>query len=76
VVEIEDALRQAAERLGCGFFSLREAMGGDGAFVRWMREIPALARGDRIHLMPAGYERLGEAVADALIAGYERRARR
>jgi len=76
VVEIEAALRQAAERLGCGFFSLRQAMGGDGAFLRWMREVPALARGDRIHLLPAGYERLGEAVADALVAGYERRARR
>jgi lysophospholipase L1-like esterase len=75
VIEIEDALRKAAERLGCSFFSLRQAMGGDGAFVRWMREIPALARGDRIHLMPAGYERLGEAIADALITGYERRVR-
>jgi lysophospholipase L1-like esterase len=73
VVEIEDALHQAANRLGCGFFALRVAMGGDGAFVRWMREVPALARGDRIHLMPAGYEKLGEAVANALINGYERR---
>jgi len=73
VVEIEDALHQAANRLGCGFFSLRVAMGGDGAFVRWMREVPALARGDRIHLMPAGYEKLGEAVASALLNGYERR---
>jgi len=38
-----------------------------------MREVPALARGDRIHLMPAGYEKLGEAVANALLNGYERR---
>lgn len=73
VVEIEDALHQAANRLGCGFFALRVAMGGDGAFVRWMREVPALARGDRIHLMPAGYEKLGDAVATALLNGYERR---
>jgi lysophospholipase L1-like esterase len=73
VVEIENALQVAATRLGCGFFALRVAMGGDGAFARWMREVPALSRGDRIHLMPAGYERLGEAVADALIGGYERR---
>ncbi|HEV8550949.1 MAG TPA: GDSL-type esterase/lipase family protein [Polyangiaceae bacterium] len=72
VVEIEDALGRAAARTGCGFFSLRAAMGGDGAFVRWMREVPALARGDRIHLTPPGYERLGEAVAEALLTGYER----
>jgi len=73
VAEIENALHVAATRLGCGFFALRVAMGGDGAFARWMREVPALSRGDRIHLMPAGYERLGEAVADALLSGYERR---
>ena len=73
VVEIEDALHRAALKLGCGFFALRVAMGGDGAFVRWMREVPALARGDRIHLMPAGYEKLGEALGEALIAGYEKR---
>ena len=76
VVEIEDALSRAASRLGCGFFSLRVAMGGDGAYVRWMREVPALARGDRIHFTPAGYERLGDAVADALLQGYERRPAR
>ena len=75
VIEIEDALRTAAARLGCSFFSLRQAMGGDNAFVRWMREVPALARGDRIHLMPAGYEKLGEMLGDTLIGGYERRAR-
>ncbi len=73
VVEIEDALGRAAARLGCGFFSLRAAMGGDGGFARWMRESPPLARGDRIHLTPAGYEQLGDALAGALIGAYEAR---
>jgi lysophospholipase L1-like esterase len=73
VVEIEDALGRAAARLGCGFFSLRAAMSGDGGFARWMRESPPLARGDRIHLTPAGYEQLGDALAAALIGAYEAR---
>jgi lysophospholipase L1-like esterase len=73
VAEIEDALGRAAARLGCGFFSLRAAMGGDGSFTRWLKETPPLARGDRVHFTPAGYEELGKDVADALVAGYERR---
>jgi lysophospholipase L1-like esterase len=71
VVEIDDVLGRTAARLGCGFFSLRAAMGGEGAFARWLRASPPLARGDRIHFTPAGYEELGNAVARALIAGYE-----
>jgi lysophospholipase L1-like esterase len=73
VVEIEDALRRAAARLGCGFYSLRQAMGGDGAFARWLHESPPLSRGDRIHLMPIGYEKLGDELGAALIAAYESR---
>ena len=71
VVEIEEVLGRTAARLGCGFFSLRAAMGGEGAFARWLRASPPLARGDRIHFTPAGYEELGNAVARALVAGYE-----
>jgi lysophospholipase L1-like esterase len=73
VAEIDDALGRSAAELGCGFFSLRAAMGGDGGFARWVRESPPLARGDRVHLTPAGYERLGEALAGALIGAYDAR---
>jgi lysophospholipase L1-like esterase len=71
VAEIEGALHRAASQLGCGFFALRAAMGGDGAFERWLHASPPLARGDRIHLTPAGYEQLGDAVASALIGAYD-----
>ncbi|HEY3495799.1 MAG TPA: GDSL-type esterase/lipase family protein [Polyangiaceae bacterium] len=73
VAEIEAVLDRTAARLGCGFFSLRAAMGGEGGFTRWMKETPALARGDRVHLSPSGYERLGEALADAVTSAYDRR---
>ena len=71
VVELEDALQRASARLGCAFFSLRLAMGGDGAFEHWLHASPQLARGDRIHFTTAGYEVLGDAVASALIDAYE-----
>jgi lysophospholipase L1-like esterase len=76
VAEIEAVLERAAGRLGCAFFSLRASMGGEGGYTRWMKETPALARSDRVHLSPAGYERLGEALADAVTNAYDRRKTR
>ncbi len=71
VIEIEAVLGRTAARLGCAFFSLRAAMGGDGSFERWLRTSPQLSRGDRIHFTPAGYAALGDAVAAALTGAYD-----
>lgn len=67
VVEITNVEREAAARLGCAFFSLYEAMGGEGSFRRWAATHPGLARGDGIHFTIAGYQKLGALVADALL---------
>ncbi|HEX6275571.1 MAG TPA: GDSL-type esterase/lipase family protein, partial [Polyangiaceae bacterium] len=75
VAELDAAERRAAERFGCGYFSLFHAMGGTNGFVRWMRETPPLARADRVHLTIAGYEKLGDAIAAALIESYGARPR-
>jgi lysophospholipase L1-like esterase len=76
VAEIDAAERRAAETYGCGYFSLLSAMGGPNGFAQWMRETPPLARADRIHLTIHGYERLGDALASALVEGYEGRSAR
>ena len=76
VAEIDAAERRAAQTYGCGYFSLLQAMGGPNGFAQWMRETPPLARADRIHLTPQGYERLGDAIANVLVEGYEGRAAR
>jgi len=73
VAEIEAVLSRTAVKLGAAFYSLRESMGGTGSFVRWLKETPPLARGDRIHFTPLGYERLGETLADSLIAAYSKK---
>jgi lysophospholipase L1-like esterase len=75
VQEMDAAERRAADLSGCAYFSLFETMGGAGGFVSWMRETPPLARADRIHLTPAGYERLGDALASTLVEGYEEKRR-
>jgi lysophospholipase L1-like esterase len=50
-------------------------MGGAGGYSRWAHQSPQLASGDRLHLLPKGYEALGNAVADELLAEYENRER-
>lgn len=67
VAEFDHAAKQAASELGCAYFSAAGAMGGEGSFARWMKESPPLAAADRIHLKPAGYERLGARLTRMLL---------
>jgi lysophospholipase L1-like esterase len=69
--EIEQVQREAARSLGCGFFSQRAFMGGAGSYWLWLRETPPLARPDRLHYSPKGYERLGEGFVNRLLAAYD-----
>ena len=59
-------LREACLATGCAFWDARQAMGGSGALLRWQRA--GLAQPDLVHLNGAGYERLGDKTADALLA--------
>ncbi len=72
---IEIVQREAARTLGCGFFSQRAFMGGAGSYWQWLRETPPLARPDRLHFSPKGYETLGDGFANAVLAAYDARKR-
>jgi lysophospholipase L1-like esterase len=72
---IEIVQREAARTLGCGFFSQRAFMGGGGSYWQWLRENPPLARPDRLHYSPKGYEKLGDGFANAVLAAYDARKR-
>jgi lysophospholipase L1-like esterase len=69
VQDVTAALRQAAISTGCAFTSAYELMGGEGSFARWVRDRPAKARSDRIHLTIHGYETLGRLLAHELVEG-------
>ncbi|HTM46243.1 MAG TPA: GDSL-type esterase/lipase family protein [Polyangiaceae bacterium] len=64
---IDQVQREAATRNHCGFFSMRGAMGGTGAFQQWAFASPPLAHKDRVHLTIDGYTKLGESLADYLM---------
>jgi lysophospholipase L1-like esterase len=64
---IVEAQREEARAAGCAFFDAFAFMGGDGSMVRWVAE--GLGDPDRVHFTDAGHRRVGDAIADALLAG-------
>lgn len=62
--------RRLARELGCAFFDVAQSMGGPMSIVRLAAQSPALATRDHVHLTMKGYEALGEALLESLLAGY------
>ena len=50
VMAIDQMERASAARLGCAFFSMFQAMGGEGSITRWAELDPPLALEDGVHL--------------------------
>lgn len=63
------ALKEAAAAAGCAFWDARQAMGGEGSILKWRRS--GLAQRDLVHLTGAGYQRLGDQLADAMLKLYD-----
>ena len=53
-------------RHGCAAWSMQQAMGGQGSSYQWLLANPPLMARDLIHFTPAGYQRLAQALAEAL----------
>ncbi len=67
-----DAQRAAARANGCAFFSTYDWMGGKGSAAKWYAH--GLVGSDFQHLSQKGANKLGDAVYDALTAGFARYA--
>jgi lysophospholipase L1-like esterase len=72
VGDIDTVERQTSERLGCAYFSVYDAMGGEGSLRRWATMEPPLAGTDRVHLNPRGYAELGNMMSKLLLEGVVR----
>jgi lysophospholipase L1-like esterase len=68
------AQRKAAEAQGCAFYSTYDWMGGKGSAAQWFKK--RLVSSDFQHLSKAGANKMADAVFDALMAGYQRYARK
>jgi lysophospholipase L1-like esterase len=72
ILDLVAIQRRVSLAHGAAFWSTFDAMGGAGSMALWARTHPRLAGPDLTHPTPAGAEVLGDMLADALIAGYER----
>lgn len=66
---VVQSLRRASAEAGCAFWDARQAMGGYGALLKWRRA--GLAQPDLVHLNGGGYQKLGDLMAEALLAAYD-----
>lgn len=65
--QVTEVQRRLSAEAGCGFFDPVVLMGGEGGMLRWSEAVPPLGSADRVHLTPAGYEVMGEALLRELL---------
>ena len=70
---IIDVQREEALRRGCAFWDWRAVMGGPRSILAWIQASPPLARKDHLHFTVKGYQALGDALFESLMALYRRR---
>ncbi len=74
LLEIMEVQREVALELGCGYWDAFAFMGGENSMHLWATALPQMASADHIHLSKRGYVRMGMALTDALMAGFDAEA--
>ena len=63
--------RTVAAEMGCGFWDTKAFMGGELSMPLWVAAQPAMAKPDHIHFTVRGYVRIGMALVDAMMVGFD-----
>lgn len=71
VDDIIDVQRRVATEQGCGFWDTKAFMGGDLSMPLWVAAQPPMAKPDHIHFTVRGYVRIGMALVDAMMVGFD-----
>jgi len=71
ITKMVEVQRRAAQEAGCAFWDAHHAMGGEGAFQRWLQHDPPYAWSDLIHLSTEGLDLMGDSLADAILDAYD-----
>lgn len=72
IIAVQEVLAREA---GCGFWPARDFMGGVNSMAAWVAHEPPLGRSDHLHMTRHGYVRMGMALSDALMVGYDSKPR-
>jgi lysophospholipase L1-like esterase len=67
--QINQVQRSTAAQAGCAFFDTIALMGGPLSMLDWAKRDPPLGARDLVHLTQAGYQVVGDAIADAILPG-------
>lgn len=67
--EVIAEMKLIAEQNGCAFWATRDFMGGRGSIVKWRKDL--LANRDLVHLTPAGYRKLANAMMGDVLEAYD-----
>jgi len=68
--DIMETQREVALEVGCAWYSIFDAMGGEGSIGRWFQASPALAASDLAHPTARGSEVLGALWYKAIMKGF------
>ncbi len=71
VDELIEAQRRVALEAGCGFWDTKAFMGGELSMPMWVAAQPPMAKPDHIHFTVRGYVRIGMALVDAMMVGFD-----
>ena len=63
---VQDVQYQVAQQQGTLYWNWQQAMGGNCSMKKWINN--GLARRDGVHFSESGYQKLGQAMADDLLA--------
>jgi lysophospholipase L1-like esterase len=63
--------RRVAAEEGCGFWDTKAFMGGELSMPLWASAQPPMAKPDHIHFTVRGYVRIGMALVDAMMQGFD-----
>ena len=69
--QLIEVQRRVSAQMGCGFFDLVAFQGGEMSMLTWVAADPPMAAKDYVHYSRKGYERLGEVLLQALMAGFD-----
>jgi lysophospholipase L1-like esterase len=65
------AQQAAAQKYGCAFYNLYEAMGGYNSMKTWAEKKPILAGSDYTHFNQSGSAKIGRLIGNAILNEYE-----
>jgi lysophospholipase L1-like esterase len=68
IIEVQ---RRVAAEQGCGFWDTKAFMGGELSMPLWVAADPPMAKPDHIHFTVRGYVRIGMALVDAMMMGFD-----